>query len=128
VTLLSLRDRRLVYKAGAGGLAYSCISEPSGSVKTYQGSREIDGVKVAVDGRPLDQHYEVKQFTKWGFEWTYEGASPRQLALAILYDHLGDRDRAIKLSEPFMKRVIADLGNDWTLTEAEIERAIEDLR
>lgn len=97
-------------------------------MKTYRGSREIDGIKVTVDGRPLDEHYEVKQFTKWGFEWTYEGASPRQLALAILYDHLGDKDRAIKLSEPFMKRVIADLGNDWTLTQAEIERAIEDLR
>jgi hypothetical protein len=54
----------------------------------------------------------VKQFAKWGFEWTYEGPSPQQLALAILYDHLGDRDRAIKLSEPFMKNVIADLDND----------------
>jgi hypothetical protein len=97
-------------------------------VKTYQGSREIDGVKVTVDGRPLDEHYGVKQFTKWGFEWTYEGASPRQLALAILYDHLGDKDRAIRLSEPFMKTVIADLDNDWTLTEQEVDRAIAELR
>jgi hypothetical protein len=96
-------------------------------VKTYQGSREIDGLKVTVDGRPLNEHYEVKQFTAWGFEWTYEGASPRQLALAILYDHLGDKDRALKLSESFMKKVIADLNNDWTLTGEEIERAINDL-
>ena len=97
------------------------------SVKTYQGAREIDGLKVTVDGRPLSEHYEVKQFTKWGFEWTYEGPSPQQLALAILYDHLSDKDRAIKLSEPFMKKVIADLDNDWTLTEQEIERAIKDM-
>jgi hypothetical protein len=124
----SHKPRRLVYKPGPAGLAYSCISAPSGSVKTYQGSREIDGIKVTVDGRPLDEHYEVKQFTKWGFEWTYEGASPRQLALAILYDHLGDKDRAIDLCDPFMKKVIADLDNDWTLTEDEIEHAIEDLR
>ncbi|HZT47890.1 MAG TPA: DUF6166 domain-containing protein, partial [Hyphomicrobiaceae bacterium] len=55
-------------------------------MKTYQGTRSIDGLKVTVDGRPLPEHYEVKQFTKWGFEWTYEGASPQQLALAILYD------------------------------------------
>jgi hypothetical protein len=41
-----------------------------------------------------------------GFEWTYEGASPRQLALAILYDHLGDKDRAIDLCDPFMKKVM----------------------
>jgi hypothetical protein len=97
-------------------------------VKTYRGAREIDGVKVTVDGGPLSEHDEVKQFTKWGFEWTYEGPSPRQLALAILYDHLGDKDRASKLSEPFMKKVIAELDNDWTLTEQEIERAIKDLR
>ncbi len=64
-------------------------------------------------------------------------ARARGLALAILYDHLGDKDRAIALSEPFMQRVIADLDNDWTLTgeevehaikEAEIERAIADMQ
>jgi hypothetical protein len=97
-------------------------------VKTYQGTRDIDGLKVTVDGHRLSEHYEVKQFTKWGFEWTYEGASPQQLALAILYDHLGDKDRAIELSGPFMRRVIADLDNDWALTEEEIERAIKSMR
>jgi hypothetical protein len=94
-------------------------------VKTYEGRRAIDGLTVTVDGRPLSEHYEVKQFTKWGFEWTYEGASPRQLSLAILYNYLGDKDRAIRLSEPFMKIVIADLDNDWTLTSEDIERAIK---
>jgi hypothetical protein len=93
-------------------------------VKTYEGKREIDGLVVTVDGRSLSEHYEVKQFTKWGFEWTYEGSSPQQLALAILYDHLSDKDRAIRLSEPFMKKVIVDLDNDWTLTSEQIDSAI----
>jgi hypothetical protein len=93
-------------------------------MKTYAGTRSIDGLKVTADGRPLPEHYEVKQFTTWGFEWTYEGASPQQLALAILYDHLGDKERAIRLSEAFMKSVVADLDNDWTLTGADVERAI----
>jgi hypothetical protein len=96
-------------------------------VKTYQGAREMDGLKVTVDGHPLSEHYEVKQFTTCGFEWSYEGPSPQQLALAILCDHLGDKNRAIKLSGPFMKKVIADLDNDWTLTEEEIDRAIKDM-
>ena len=87
----------------------------------------MDGLAVTVDGRPLNERYEVKQFTKWGFEWTYEGPSPQQLALAILYDHLGDKDRAIRLSESFMKKVIANLDNDWTLTDAEVERAIGEI-
>ena len=85
------------------------------AMKTYAGTRSIDGLVVTVDGRRCE-HYEVKRFTKWGFEWTYEGASPQQLALAILYDHLGDKERAIRLSEPFMKKVVADLDNDWTLS------------
>ena len=96
-------------------------------MKTYEGKRSIDGLQVTVDGRPLPEHYEIKQFTTWGFEWTYEGASPQQLALAILYDHLGDGPRAIRLCEPFMKKVVADMDNDWTLTGAEIDAAIKEI-
>jgi hypothetical protein len=88
---------------------------------TYEGKRTIDGLVVTVDGKKLDEHTEVKAFTKQGFEWTYEGESPQQLALAILYDWLGDKERAIALSEPFMKSVIANLDNDWTLTGEEID-------
>jgi hypothetical protein len=91
-------------------------------MKTYEGKRTIDGLVVTVDGKGLDEHYEVKRFTKFGFEWTYEGDSPRQLALAILFDHLGDKDRAIRLSEPFMKEIVANLDNDWTLGVDEIDR------
>ena len=90
-------------------------------MKTYEGKRTIDGLVVTVDGARLPEHYEVKRFTKYGFEWTYEGESPQQLALAILYDHLGDQDRAIALSERYMKDVVANLDNDWTLTGAEID-------
>ncbi len=90
-------------------------------MKTYEGKRTIDGLVVTADGRPLPEHYEVKRFTKYGFEWTYEGESPQQLSLAILYDYLGDKERAILLSEPFMKTVIANLDNDWKLTGEEID-------
>jgi hypothetical protein len=90
-------------------------------MKTYAGRRTIDGLVVTVDGKPLPEHYEVKCLTKYGFEWTYEGESPQQLALAILYDHLGDAQRAIGLSERFMKDVVANLDNDWVLTSADID-------
>jgi hypothetical protein len=94
-------------------------------MKTYEGQRTIDGLKVTVDGRKLDEHYEVKRFTKYGFEWTYEGESPQQLALAILVEHLGDPQRALRLSEPFMKKVVANLDNDWTLSGAEVDAAVK---
>lgn len=94
-------------------------------MKTYEGKRTIDGLRVTVDGKPLPEHYEVKKFTSYGFEWTYEGESPQQLALAILVDYLNDKDRAIRLSEPFMKSVVANLDNDWTLKSGEIDSALK---
>ena len=55
------------------------------AAKIYEGKRTIDGLVVTVDGARLDEHYAVHRFTKYGFEWTYEGESPQQLAMAILY-------------------------------------------
>lgn len=96
-------------------------------MKTYEGKRTIDGLVVTVDGRPLGEHYDVKRFTRFGFEWTYEGESPRQLALAILVDYLGDNAKAIRLSEPFMRDVVANLDNDWRLTGGDIDAALRKL-
>lgn len=92
---------------------------------TYEGKRTIDGLVVTKDGAPLSEHYEVKQFTTWGFEWTYEGDSPRQLALALLVEHLGDPQRAIALSDLFMREVVANLDNDWTLVSDDIARFVQ---
>ena len=94
-------------------------------MRTYEGKRTIDGLVVTVDGQRLSEHYEVKQFTTWGFEWTYEGDSPRQLALALLFDHLGDPQRAIRLSDAFMREVVANLDNDWTLRSDDVERFVQ---
>jgi hypothetical protein len=96
-------------------------------MKVYEGKRTIDGIVVSVDGRRLDEHYAVKRFTTWGFEWTYEGESPQQLAVALLVDHLGDPARAIRLSEPFMRKVVANLDNDWVLTSDDIASALREI-
>jgi hypothetical protein len=96
-------------------------------MKVYEGRRTMDGLVVTVDGRPLPEHYEVKRFTRFGFEWTYEGESPQQLALAVLVDYLGDRDRALRLAEPFMKLVVANLDNDWRLSGADVDAAVRSL-
>ncbi len=94
-------------------------------MKTYSGARTIDGIKVTVDGQPLVEGYGIRRFTTMGFEWTYEGDGPRQLALALLADHLGNDARALALSEPFMKLVVADLDNDWVLNSSNIDAALE---
>lgn len=96
-------------------------------MKKIRGERTIDGIRVTLDGELLDQQLHVKQFTDLGFEWTYEGDSPRQLALAILVSHLGDGEKALALCEPFMKSVIAQLDNEWQLTSEDIDKALSNI-
>ena len=93
-------------------------------MKIYEGGRSLDGAVVTVDGVPLDPRLDIRRFSTTGFEWTYEGDGPRQLALALLADHLGDQQRALALSERFMREVVAVLDNAWRLTGAEIEAAL----
>jgi hypothetical protein len=93
-------------------------------MKVYAGDRTIDGVKVTVDGVPLDPCVNVVAFTGNGFEWSYEGEEPRQLALAILVDHLADAAKARAMVEPFMQAVVANFGNEWEMTSADIDQAL----
>lgn len=94
---------------------------------TFRGDRTIDGLQVTVDERPLDPRFGVKTFSQNGFEWGYEGPEPQQLAFAILARHLGDESRALALSKAFMKAVIANCGNEWEMTGAEIDEALAEL-
>ncbi len=96
-------------------------------MKTYMGDRTIDGVKVTVDGAPLDLCIGVMEFTKNGFEWSYEGPEPRQLALALLVDHLGDKNAAKAAAEGFMQAVVANFGNEWEMTSDDIDLALTTL-
>ncbi len=93
-------------------------------MKTYAGGRSLDGAVVTVDGATLDPRFDLAVFCRAGFEWTYEGDGPRQLALALLADHLGDPARARALAAPFMRAVVAELDNAWELTGAEIDAAL----
>jgi hypothetical protein len=93
-------------------------------MKTYMGDRTIDGVRVTVDGAPLDPCINVVEFTKNGFEWSYEGPEPRQLALALLVDHLGDAAVAKVMVEPFMHAIVANFGNEWEMTSADLDLAL----
>jgi hypothetical protein len=97
-------------------------------MKRFSGDRTIDGVKAIVDGQPLDQRLELHRYTVNGFEWSYEGNEPRQLALAILVEHLNDPAAAKALVEPFMKAVVANFGNEWEMTSADIDAALDVLR
>ena len=93
-------------------------------MKLYRGGRSLDGAVVTVDEKPLDPRYDLTRLTATGFEWTYEGGGPAQLALALLADHIGDDARALGLYEPFMRAVVAELDNSWELSSADIDAAL----
>ena len=97
-------------------------------MKTYTGDRTIDGISVLVDGKPLSPHYDQLKLTDYGFEWSYEGPEPSQLAFALLFDHLGDAAAAKSLHQGFMQRIVANFDNEWELTSADIDAAIAALR
>jgi hypothetical protein len=92
--------------------------------KVYAGDRTIDGIVVTVDGEPLDTHADVKRYSRNGFEWSYEGAEPTQLAYAILVDYLGDTTKAARLAPTFMRTVVANLQNEWQMNSTDIDRAL----
>lgn len=95
--------------------------------KTYRGDRTIDGCMVTVDGAPLPEALETRAFTTDGFEWSYEGDGPRQLAFAMLLDHFGDSAAASRDCEAFMAGVVANFNNEWEMTSADVERALANL-
>lgn len=94
-------------------------------MKVYEGGRSLAGAVVTVDGKPLPPRHDLKMLSRAGFEWTYEGAGPAQLALAMLADHFGDDQKAVQHHEAFMREVIADLDNAWRLTSADIDEALK---
>ncbi|MFI4989099.1 MAG: DUF6166 domain-containing protein [Alphaproteobacteria bacterium] len=96
-------------------------------MKIYEGARFLEGATVTVDGKALPPRYDLAKLSPPGFEWTYEGAGPAQLALALLADHLGDDRKALELYDAFMRAVVAELDNSWRLTAADIDAALKEI-
>jgi hypothetical protein len=96
-------------------------------MKIYEGARGLEGAVVTVDGKPLPPRHDLRNLSPAGFEWTYEGTGPAQLALALLADHFGDDQKALRHSDAFMKAVVADLDNSWRLTSVDIDEALQRL-
>jgi len=96
-------------------------------VKIYQGKRKkgVLQVKVTINGRALKPRLDLFSHSPTGFEWGYGGSGPAQLALALLADHLGDDEAAIRLHQDFKRTVVAKLPHrEWTLTSDQIAQAV----
>ncbi len=93
-------------------------------MKVYRGDRTMDGLRVTVDDAPLDPRFDLKVVSRDGFEWSYEGDAPAQLALALLADHIGNDSQALALYAAFMSEIVANFDNEWELTGADIDAAL----
>jgi Family of unknown function (DUF6166) len=100
------------------------------SRKMYTGRRGPQGCVVwASDGngerKPLNPRQELRNHSPTGFEWGYGGSGPAQLALAILAEHLGNDDAALKLYQNFKWACIAQIcGANWSLSSEEIDNCL----
>jgi Family of unknown function (DUF6166) len=94
---------------------------------TYTGTRDANGtleVRKQVDElppEPLDPRLDLRRHSPTGFEVSYSGSGPRQLALAIIADVLGD-EAGLELSQKFKEDVIATLPwEGFKITAAAVE-------
>ena len=70
-----------------------------------------------VDGESLDCRYDLLSAGPSGFEWSYGGSGPAQLAIAILA-HAYDDEFACEYYQQFKREVESELPrNMWTLTK-----------
>lgn len=87
----------------------------------YRGVRTHGGCTVTVDGESLDPRLDLVDHSPTGFNWSYGGSGPAQLALAVLADYLGD-GAALELYQTFKWQVIAGLkADEWTFDAPFIE-------
>lgn len=97
-------------------------------MKTYRGTRSIHGrVSVTVNGAPLPpaRSWAVRNHSPDGFNWSYSGSGPAQLALALLLDATGDPELAQGHYQDFKRQFVAGWGDAWEVTDAEIREWLE---
>jgi hypothetical protein len=101
-------------------------------MKRYIGERTPDGCQVVVvDSSKPDEAYllpprfDLRNHSPDGFNWSYSGSGPSQLALALLADALGDDDHAQQMYQDYKFKVIARLeGDRFEISEDDIKQTV----
>lgn len=91
---------------------------------------KIKGIKrtleVFIDGRRIDLKKSLKVIciSPSGFNWSYAGAGPGQLALAILLEFTSE-DKALRYFEDFKWEIIANLPEADFEIDFDVEQWID---
>ena len=105
-----------------GGLDSVATTEQT----VYRGRRDPtapvgDEVEVMADGESLDCRYDLLSASPSGFEWSYGGSGPAQLAIAILADAYDD-EFACEYYRQFNREIASELPRDsWVLTKQDLD-------
>ena len=92
----------------------------------YRGRRDPtapvdEEVEVMADSESLDCRYDLLSASPSGFEWSYGGSGPAQLAIAILADAYDD-EFACEYYQQFKREVVSELPEEgWTLTKQDLD-------
>ena len=94
----------------------------------YSGERTIDGNVIHRNDADLDAKLAIAHFSDVGMDWGFYGPPSRQLALALLCDHMGNSERALELAPAFANAVVAHFDNSWEIDSLQIGEAIAGLQ
>ncbi len=93
------------------------------------GSTAEGGRIVKKDGASLspEPSQELWNHSPNGFEWGYAKSGSAQLALALLYDVLGDKYLALYYHQGF-KRQVSRFADSWEITSEDISAWVQGMR
>jgi len=83
--------------------------------------RFVNEAGATVSERNLSPRTDFFNHSPDGYQWSYGGSGPSQLALAILADHLDDKVAAVRLHQAFKSDRISKLPKaDFEMTSDEV--------
>ena len=99
-------------------------------MKVYHGRRTEHGCAVDVEENGecylLNPRLDLRNHSPTGFEWSYSGSGPAQLALALAADVLQDDDKAQEIYQRLKFKLVAGLPHEeWVLTEKRLRTMID---
>lgn len=89
-------------------------------MKTYKGKRlgpkeTLPEVNVVVIEKGTEKPLQHRiRHSPTGLEWGYSGSGPADLALSILWDHLGKEPKRIDYMR-FKDNFVSGWGNEWEI-------------
>lgn len=91
----------------------------------YTGIRQGRAIRITDGDEDLPIYSHIFSHSNT-FEWGHLGSGPAQLALAILYQHTGNKTLALTYHQQFKQQVISRLPVEgWTLTKQEVNDWIQ---